>query len=334
MTASAWANGICSSDAMHTLFIKMLPLVLMTLAGYLLNRLKWLDVSFNRQLSLVMINIFYPCLIISSILRNFTWETLWQNWVAPLGTALILLIGWLVGRLAMPLLKERTEDTRRSFLFTCLMNNYSFLPILMAAALWGEGAVALIIFASLGAELCVWTLGVKTLTGGRLNLKLVKDLFSLPMLALLTAFLLLAMRSVCERHGCIPAAGGWLDELGRTVLETFRMAGAATIPASALVCGSRIAMLHPRRILTPLVAGACFLRLAAIPAVCIAVLLMVPLPGEVRNVLALIAVMPTAMVSVTFAEVYGGDADYSAAAVLVSHIVCLLTIPLWLWLAL
>ncbi len=319
---------------MHTLFIKMLPLVLMTLAGYLLNRLKWIEVNFNRQLSLVMINIFYPCLIISSIFRSFTWDTLWGNWLVPTGTALILLVGWLVGRLALPLLKHQPEATRRSFLFTCLMNNYSFLPILMAAALWGEGAVAMIIFASLGAELCVWTLGIKTLTGGRLSLKLVKDLFSLPMLALLISFLLLAIRSVCERHGCIPAAGGWLDELLRTVLKTFRMAGSATIPASALVCGSRIAMLHPHKILSPLVTGSCFLRLAAIPALCIAVLLMVPLQVEIRNVLVLIAVMPTAMVSVTFAEVYGGDADYSAAAVLVSHIVCLLTIPLWLWLAL
>lgn len=319
---------------MHTLFIKMLPLVLLTLAGFLLNRLKWIDANFNRQLSLVMINVFYPCLILSSILRNFTWETLWRNWMAPVGTALILLCGWLVGRLTLSLLKHRTEATQRSYLFACLMNNYSFLPILMAAALWGEGAVALIIFASLGAELCVWTLGVKTLTGGHLNLKLLRDLFSLPMLALLTSFLLLAVRSLCERHGSLPVTGSWIDELLRTVLETFRMAGGATIPASALVCGSRIAMLHPRKILSQLVGGSVFLRLVLVPAICIAALLIVPLPTEVRNVLALIAVMPAAMVSVTFSEVYGGDADYSAAAVLVSHIVCLITIPVWLWLVL
>jgi predicted permease len=334
MTASAAVSGICSSNFMHTLFIKMLPLVLLALAGFILNHLKWIDAKFNHQLSLVLINVFYPCLIISSILRNFTWDTLWRNWMVPVCTALILVCGWLIGRLTLPLLKHKAEATRRSYLFTCLMNNYSFLPILMADALWGEGAVALIIFASLGAELCAWTIGIKTLTGGSLNREMLKGLFSLPMLALLASLLLLAIRSLCERHGCLPTTGGWVDELLSTVLDTCKIAGGATIPASALICGSRIAMLHPHRILSPLVTGSVFLRLVAIPAVCIAALLMIPLPPEVKNVLVLIAVMPTAMVSVTFAEVYGGDANYSAAAVLVSHIACLLTIPLWLWLIL
>ena len=39
---------------MLVLFVKMLPLILLTLAGYALNRLKWIDMAFNRQLSLVI----------------------------------------------------------------------------------------------------------------------------------------------------------------------------------------------------------------------------------------------------------------------------------------
>ena len=92
------------------------------------------------------------------------------------------------------------------------------------------------------------------------------------------------------------------------------MAGGATIPASALICGSRIAMLHPSKLWSPLMAGTCALRLVVIPALCVAGLLLVPLPLDVRRVLVLISVMPAAMASVTLAEAYGGDADPNVTA--------------------
>jgi predicted permease len=46
--------------------------------------------------------------------------------------------------------------------------------------------------------------------------------------------------------------------------------------------------------------------------------------------LLVIAAMPCAMVSVTLAEVYDGDAELAAASTLTSHLACLLTIPLWM----
>jgi hypothetical protein len=315
---------------MLALFIKMLPLILLTLVGYVLNRLKWVDAPFNRQLSLVMLNVFYPCLIISSIFRNFTWETLLRNWMMPVGTVFILVTGWFVGLVTLPLLKRQGDATRRCYHFICLMNNYSFLPILMAASLWGEMSVALIIFSGLGSELCVWTLGIKALTGQKLDRRFLANLVSVPMVALMFSFALLAVRANCVRYGHVPEVGSGTDAFLKTLLETCRMAGGATIPASALICGSRIAMLHPGKVFSPLMAGTCALRLVVIPALCIAGLTLMPIPLEVRRVLILISVMPAAMASVTLAEAYGGDADFSAAAILASHVVCLITIPLWL----
>lgn len=319
---------------MILLFIKMLPLVLMALAGYALCRRGWVDALFTRQLSLVMLNLFYPCLIVSTIVRNFTWEALLQNWMMPVGAVCILVAGWLVGLAALPLLRKRPAPARRCFHFICLMNNYSFLPILMAAALWDERAVALIILSALGSELCVWTLGVKTLTGQRLGRSALRHLVSMPMVALAAACAVVGARAALGRWGVAPAAGGALADLLGTLLETCRMVGSATIPASALICGARIAMLHPRHVVSPMMAGVCALRLVAIPAVCVAGLMCVPLAPEVRRVLVLIAVQPAAMASVTLAEAFHGDAEVAASAVLVTHVGCLVTIPLWLALTL
>jgi malate permease and related proteins len=313
---------------MLTLFIKMLPLILLTLAGYALYKLKRIDAAFNRQLSLVMLNVFYPCLIVSSIVRNFTLETLLRNWMMPVGAVFILVTGWLVGLATLPLLKRQSEATRRCYHFVCLMNNYSFLPILMAASLWGERAIALIIFSGLGSELCVWTLGLKALTGQKLDRVLLKNLASVPMAALIGSCAILAVRAVCGWHGL--SLGATANEFVKTVIETCQMAGGATIPASALICGARIATLHPSKVFSPLMAGTCALRLVAIPALCIAGLSLAPLPVDIRRVLILIAVQPAAMASVTLSEAFGGDSDFSAAAILATHILCLVTVPLWL----
>ncbi len=318
---------------MLTLFIKMQPLVFLVLAGCLFYRLRIIDAAFTRQLSLVMLNFFYPCLILGSILRNFTWESLLQNWLMPVGAIFVLLIGWAVGTVVLPLLKRQPMETRRCFHFTCLMNNYSFLPIIIATALWGEEAVALVIFSSLGSELCVWTFGVKTLTGERLGWRSMRNLASVPMCALLLACGLLAFMRLVGA-AALPGAGTLAHEAGTTLLEGGRMAGDPTIPASAMVCGARIAMLHPGRLLSPLMVGASLLRLVVIPALCIGLFMLLPLPLSVRQVLVLIAVQPAAMVSVTLAEAFRSDANFAATAVLVTHLLCLVTIPLWLALCL
>lgn len=312
---------------MTILFLKMLPLILMSLAGYVLCRMKWLDATFNRQLSLVMLNVFYPCLIISSILRNFTLESLLQNWMMPVGTIFILTTGWVVGLVTRPFVKGHPVATQRCYHFICMMNNYSFLPILLAASLWNEKAVALIAFSALGSELCVWTLGIKSMTGQPLERGFLRNLVSMPMLALGSAFLLLAIRSLCVKHH-VPGSG--THELLATLLDTCRMTGSATIPSSALICGARIAMLHPHKLFSPLILGTSILRLLVIPGITIGVLMLVPMDHEMRRVLILIATMPVAMASVTLAEAYESDAEFSAAAILFTHVVCLVTVPLWL----
>jgi predicted permease len=171
---------------------------------------------------------------------------------------------------------------------------------------------------------------MKAMTGQPLERKFLRNLVSMPMLALGTSFLLLVMRSLCERHNWIPVAGSNTEELFTTLLDTFKMMGSATVPASALICGARIAMLHPQHLLTRLILGTTFLRLIIIPAMTIGGLLLIPMDPEMRRVLILIATMPVAMASVTLAEAFQSDADFSAAAILVTHLACLVTVPLWL----
>ncbi len=299
--------------------------------GYLLRRRRVIDATFNRQLSLLLVYVFYPALIVTSLLRNYTWTTLLDNWPLPAGSAMILFCGWLIGRFFRPLLRRQSQSTRAMFHFQCMSNNYSFLPIMLAAMLLGSDGVSRIIFSTLGAELMVWTLGVQTLTGRRAHrAEVLRNLLSLPMMAMLTGALLLCLNhyaaGVMERITDSTVGGGLRDMLNAALYRT----GEATIPVSAVIVGSRMAGLDASHVFSRLVAGATLLRLIAIPAVATTLILLLPFPSEIRPVLLLVAAQPCAMASVSLAEAYDSDASFATATVLTTHIFSLLTIPLWL----
>ena len=317
-------------------FLNILSIFLLMSAGWVLRRRKLVDDVFTLRLSFVLINVFYPCLLLNAILSRFTLETLLANWPMPVGLFLIKLTGWLIGAGYLKFFGGRMspsaaangdvrpplDATRRTFHFVCSVNNYSFLPIMLAKPLWGDDAVALIAFGVLGAEIFVWTLGIRTLSG-HTDLR---HLLSTPMVALFIAFSLLLL------HYLLPfeALPEPFIASGNMLLSTCRMAGEATIPVSAFICGARIGGINIHHNLTPPAWIFTALRLALIPAVCVAIIWFLPLDGLVRTVLMLIAVQPAAMASVSMSEVYRGDPDFAATAVFLSHILCLATIPLWM----
>ena len=338
---------------MLVVFFKTACIFLISAAGFVLRRRGIIDTAFNRQLSLLQINVVYPALILSSQTRNFTWPSLLANWPLPAGSTLIMLTGWVVGLAALPLLRRETPPTRAMFHFQCTINNYSFLPIMLASTMLDEKGVAQIIFSALGAELVVWTLGLQALTGGnetagascgsgpltrkerlaacaRLIGSRLRNLASMPLLAMAAAagWLLLRHHAGATLGACqANAAGGAFADMVATALQ---MTGQATIPLAAIIVGSRIAEIRAGHLFTRLIVLTTFLRLAAIPALATLLLFLLPFPPAVRPALLIVAVQPCSMASVMFGEAYGCDARFAAATVLATHACCLLTIPLWL----
>lgn len=315
---------------MFVIFLRTAAIFLMIACGVWLRLSNRIDEDFNRKLSYALVNVFYPALVFSALIRNLSWPELLANWPLPVGVFIIKIIGWLAGNASMPLLRSRTEETRACFRFMVAVNNYSFLPIMIVASMWGERAVALIAFAALGAEIFVWTLGLRTLADGRFDPASLKRLLSRPMIALAAALLIIWLKDVFAAREWLPQPGGAVQQSLATFLDTCHLLGGATVPVSAIVCGCRMATIKPHHIRTPLMAWTTLLRLAIVPALSILVLKLFPLVGLPHNVLMVIATQPVAMVSVTLAELYDKDPPFAAAVVFVTHLACLVTIPLWL----
>jgi predicted permease len=176
----------------------------------------------------------------------------------------------------------------------------------------------------------VWTLGIRTLTGAKLSVDSLKHLISGPLLALAAAIAVTGLHAALAPRGLLPAAGGMLEETFRVGIETCHLMGGATVPVSALVCGCRMADIRPHHIWNRLMAGTVLLRLVAVPALAVALLHTLPLDGLSLNALLVVAVQPSAMVSVSLAELHDRDPGFAAAVVFVTHVVCLLTLPVWL----
>ena len=314
---------------MSSVFLRITALFLMMAAGFFLRKTNRVDDKFSKHLSVTLMTIFYPCMIFSSLTSKLSINELSYLWVLPVCAAGLMILGLLVGRLILPFfLKSWTPQEQRTAYFCSLMNNFSFLPLLLVASLWDSRAAALIIFAAFGVEIVVWSVGVETISGNPFKLSSLRKLLNFPLCAIMLAFLFLVLRD----YGVItPILTSPARPFLEMVHETMEFVGRATIPASSIVCGIRIANAPLKLTFSSRMFAITAVRLLIIPAIAIGIFFLLPLAPEVRNVLVLIATMPTAMASVVMSEIYDGAPPIAAAAVLSSHIFCLATIPLWLY---
>lgn len=317
---------------MFEIAVQILGIFAMIGVGVLATRRRWFPEDFSTQLSTLLLRVFYPALLYAAILRNYTLAKIAANWILPAGAVGIVLVGWSVGWLAKRFfVRHFRAPTRRAFHFTCTMNNYSFLPIMIiAGTALGERGVAMVALTTIGSDTLMWTLGFRTFTGQKLRLRALPTLLMRPpILALVSAIATLALLHLlrvgpAELTACLPT---------RVALETlYKYLGGATIPTSAIVCGMRLGQLQLRGLFTPLQLATAALRMVIIPAIVLAILACLPLSAEVRTVFGVIALMPGAMVGVSMAEVYGGDIPFVSAMILNTHALCVLTVPLGLWL--
>ncbi|MFW5802288.1 MAG: AEC family transporter [Verrucomicrobiota bacterium] len=314
---------------MLDVWLKTGSIFLLIFLGALTRRRGLMDARFTRQLAAMLTSVFYPALIFSSIVREFTLPDLLGHWALPSGSALIMVLGALIGLTVTRLTRWADARQLRTFQFQCTMNNYSFLPMLLALLFWDQRGLALVVYSTLGAEVVIWTLGTYTLSGDSLGLRSLKYLLNMPLLALAAAAGTLALTAAFQSLD--PALPTAIPEaVGGMVLETLRILGAATIPVATLIAGSRMAGLHPSHYVTKPALGLVVMRLAVIPAAAVGILHLLPFPDLTRQVLLIVAIMPCAITSVTLCEVFDGDSDFAAATVLITHIAALVTIPLWL----
>ncbi len=297
-------------------------------AGALARRLNFTTPETSQRLARLTVCFFYPALIFSAIFTSYTWPQLVANWVLPAGALMIMTAGYIIGLLFSSLLTFENQRQKNSFRFQCTINNYSFLPLPVAVMLWGKHGMAQLLFSTLGSEIAVWTLGILALTGNRFRRENIRLLFNPPLVALLSAVLAVAVKNIPFLQPL--GEDNFFRQAGNSLLTVLQMFGQATVPLSMFVAGSRMADLKSGHLYTGTQLYVIILRLVAIPAISIALLLYFPIDSATRLTLVLLATMPSAIASVALSEIFEADAQFAASSVLLTHLFSLLTIPGWL----
>ncbi|QHI68951.1 AEC family transporter [Tichowtungia aerotolerans] len=304
-------------------------LVLMGL-GFIARKRKMLSAAGTSEMVRVLIAIIYPCLIFSSITR-LNAQSLADNWIMPVMALAIAGTGLLLGLFALRWMNVSDPHRANAFLFQNTINNYLFLPLPLVMLLWGNEGVALLVFASIGFELTVWTVGVFLFNRSSRLSEGIRMMFGPPLIALIFSIIWVCIRDLA--HLQLPESG-LLADAARRVLDLLIFGadtiGKATIAVSMLASGSRIAALNMKAAFDPHVWLLSTLRLIVTPTLFILILRLIPMEPTAYGILCVVAVMPAAVASLIFSERFGGDSDFIATTLLITHLGAVITIPLLL----
>jgi predicted permease len=304
-------------------------LVLMTI-GYAARRRGMVSAVGTSEMVRVLIAVIYPCLIFSSVTRLDARE-LAANWIMPVMALAIAGTGLLLGLVALRWIRVDDPQRASAFLFQNTINNYLFLPLPLVMLLWGEQGVALLVFASMGFELTVWTIGVFLFNRSSRLSEGIRMMFGPPLVALIFSIGWVCVRDLAAPE--LPAAGFFAD-LAHRVLDLLyfgaETVGKATVAVSMIVSGSRIAALNVSAAFDRHVWLVSALRLVVTPVLFILLLKLIPMDETAYGILCVVAVMPAAVASLVFSERFGGDSDFIATTLLITHLGAIVTIPLLL----
>jgi predicted permease len=294
------------------------PVFIVIVAGYVIRRIGWLTAEADASLLRVIVNLLYPCLILDTILGNPALEKAGNILLAPVVGFGTVILGYAVCYTMAPLFGAGEPRQRRTFAFTTGLYNYGYLAIPIAQKSFGSETSAVLFIHNLGVEVALWTVGIMLISGAAKSGGW-RQILNGPVIAILAA---------AGLH--FAGARYWMPSVALTAIHNM---GVTAIPLGLILSGAIFADQMPAlsaRGSMAATAGACLLRLGALPFMMLALARWMPCPVELRHVILVQAAMPCALIPVMLSKLYGGDPAASLRIVLATSAIGLLTIPFWI----
>ncbi len=289
---------------------KILQLFLIMIVGFVLVKVKIVKSEDSTVLSKLSLYLFMPAVIINSFNMEITEEIMRGLFIAF--AAAILIQGLF---LLLDLLLKKyfgfTNVERASIMYS----NAGNLIVPIITYVLGEewliyGSAYLIV-----QLVFLWTHGVKLFSTGKASLK--KILLNINMLAVAFGFIMLLFRI----------------RLPEFVSEITSSLGGMLAPAGMIIAGMLAASVDFRGVLkNKRLYLVTFARLVLYPVLTMVllkgILFVTKIPeATVMLISYLASISPTASTIMQFAQLYGKDADYATAINAVTTILCILTMP-------
>ncbi len=277
----------------------------------------------SAGLASLVINITLPAYMISNICLNYDHASLLAmapGLVIPFAAlGICYVLGFLAAR-ALQIPRHR----HGAFCSMFALSNTIFIGLPVNTMLFGADSVPFVLLFYIGNTTLFWTIGVYGISGDGnaasrrlLSTANLKRVFSPPLTAFLLA-VVLVLTTFKPPH--------FLLDLCQTV-------GSMTTPLSMIFIGITLHAVNWRAIRPDLTMSTLLAaRFIIAPLIVIGFCRYLPIPLLMKKVFVIQAAMPIMTQTAIIAKAYGGDHQFSAVQTSVSTVVCLATIPLWMFL--
>lgn len=296
--------------------------VLLTLAYILpgFGLAKWKKASADHlpTLSTILVYICGPCMIINSYLRigDFSWTEL-----AKMGEffAVTLILQAAFMLILFGLFKKKYDDAKyRILTIGSTMGNVGYfgLPVVKAMIPDAPEVMCYSAVYVISMNILIFTVGVFCLTKDKKYMSIKSGVCNPTMVGFIIAL-------VCY-------AAGVGKVLPPIVGNAVKLVGDMTTPLCMFILGIRLSTVSMKKLFTrPMIYATCACKLILFPLFCYAIVVFLPFfDYAFKASILILSSVPCASVILNMAEIHHSETELSANCVLVSTLLCFITIPL------
>jgi len=295
----------------------LLMAVLITLGYYLSSSGKFSEGA-EKGIAELTIDIAFPALVFTNIIREFDLEMLKEYLTVPLSSSMITAASLMLVLVLTALLKY-PKERRREFSFVTSFSNNIFVGAPICMAFFGTQGLILAIFYDFGMHLVVWTLGIWLITdnNGGSEHSFLKNIFSPPVIGLLSGIIVVLIG---------------LD-IPEFILNITGNIGSITVPLAMIFIGLQLAKSSFKEI-----AGSreiyllSSMRLLLFPLLVFIVMQFLPLSQLVKSVIILESAMPVFASSPVIMRKYGHTSSLASEIIFSTIILMVFTLPIFIFL--
>lgn len=327
--------------------VNVLLLVAMAIPGYILIKVKAVKQTAIAPFAKVLLYVNQPFLTLNSFLRVSYQPSLLKNLGISVAFSfgaqlvLLLILCLIYRRWYNKKMPKKTEgflqtnvDSFRAVpeaqvmkgkamrvLTTCsVFGNVGFLGIPILNVLLPEmhEAVAYAAVFIVAMNFLCWTVGAYVLTGDRKYISVKKAFLNPPTITLVVALPLFFLNV----------------QLPEPAMNLVNLLAQMTTPLCMIILGMRFASAPLKELfIHPGVYVASLTKILIFPLLTYAAVYFLPIDYSVKVTLFILSAMPSASVNLNLSEIYGGDSKTAANTILLSTLLCVVTIPLLLLMA-
>lgn len=280
------------------------------LAGWIIGKIKKDKAPHSDILSVLLVSIFLPCKVFRTFANNFTTDYFSGRYPLLLSSLALIAILLVIAHFASKLLTKHPYE-RKVYSYSFAITNYAYLGYALIEAVFGENTLADFMFFAIPFIVYTYTMGYALLTGGKNPIKKLINPITVAMLI-----------------GMIFGLTG--ISLPETVSTAVSMASSCVGPLSMLLVGITLSTFPLKELLTNKTAYVfCALRLVVMPGLAYLVCRVLAL-DTLMPMVVMITCMPCGLNTIVFPKLIGEDCKTGARLAIISHMMSVLTLPLWL----